>query len=142
MTIDKAMKAIESHLAYYIPRVPKALLNNIEQIVKEARTIVQKEVFVPEKKKELQNLSTVWGEICKVHGVDPVAAKIRRNAEYVAVRVHFVRHVLLKYNGVTLIQLGKFLKRDHSTIIYLRDECKIDKPIPPLRQRKVVIKSM
>jgi len=142
MTIEKAMKAIESHLAYYMPRVPKALMNNIEQIVKQSRTIIQKEVFVPERKKDLQNLSTVWAEICKAHGVDPVAAKIMRNAEYVAVRVHFVRHVILKYTGVTLTQLGRFLNRDHSTIIYLRDECKIDKPIPPLRQRKVVIKSM
>lgn len=142
MTIDKAMKAIESHLAYYMPRVPKALMNNIEQIVKQSRTIIQKEVFVPERKKDLQNLSTVWGEICKAHGVDPIAAKLRRSSEYVKVRVHFVRHVLLTYNGVTLNHLGRFLNKDHSTIIHMRDRCKIDKPIPPLKQRKVVTKTI
>lgn len=140
MTTEQAVKAINTHLETYMPRVPKVLLNNIERIINETRTIIKREIIMPEKSSIAPDLHDEWIKICSIHGIDPVKARKTRLMEVVSVRAHFVRHIVLNFKNIKLTKLANFLGKDHSTIIYLRDKCKVPCSIPPLRQKKVILK--
>lgn len=140
MTTEQAVNAINTHLERYMQRVPKPLLNNIERIINQTRTIIQREVILPERTFRAPELEKEWLRICSVHKIDPEQAKKKREQEYVSARSHFVRHILLHFENVKLTKLAAFLEKDHTTIIHLRDKSKAPCPIPPLRQKKVIVK--
>lgn len=139
MKIDKAMSLIEDELQPFFKRVPKPLLNRIEQIVLQTRTVIKREIGYPERLDIIPNLSDEWVQICKIHNLDPVSAKINRKQENVSVRTHFVRYLYLKYQNITSKAIGRFLGRDHSTVLHMRDFSKVPCPIAPLFQRKVIL---
>lgn len=140
MTTDQAVNAINTHLETYMSRVPKALLNNIERIINQTRTIIKREVILPQKSNLAPDLQNEWKKICEFHNIDTVKAKKTREQEVVSVRAHFVRHILLHFENITIVKLAAFLEKDHTTIIHLRDRSKAPCPIPPLRQKKVILK--
>ena len=139
MNTEQAINAINTHLEHYMQRVPKALLNNIERIINQTRTIIKREVILPQRNTIAPDLNKEWKKICDFHKVDPVKAKKTREQDVVSVRAHFVRHILLHFENVTVVKLATFLGKDHSTIIHLRDRSKSPCPIPPLRQKKVIL---
>lgn len=136
MTTEQAVKAIESHLDYYLDPVPQKLLNNIERIINSTRTIIRKEVIMPNRIKEKPDLQSEWLKICEIHMVDPVQAKKGRRRERISAKAHFVRYLLLNFEYVNLSQIARFFKNDHTTIINLRDKSKVPCPIPPFYQKK------
>jgi len=139
MTTQEAIQLIESELTPYFKKVPKPLLNRIKRIIKGTKTLIHREVPLIDQVAAAPNLQNEWLEICKMHNIDPTEAKKGRVQSRVKVRIHFVRHIISKYENVTLQDIGAFLDRDHSTIIYMRDKCKMPCPIPPFYQRRFTI---
>lgn len=139
MKLEKSMQLIEEELQPFFKKVPKPLLNRIQNIVDETRTVVIREVGLPDRLSGYPNLETEWLEICKLHNIDPELAKRKREQAQVAVRTHFVRHLFMKYERVTLKSIGRFLGRDHSTVIHMRDRSKVNCPIPPFYQKRFTI---
>ena len=144
MTTEQAIKAIGSHLDPYMNHIPQSLLNNIEKVIKSTRTILKKEVIVREmilenRLEESPNLENEWQRICDIYKADPIATKKGRHEHKIRVKVHFIRHVLLKYKYITLVELGRFLKLDHTSVISLRDRSKVECPILPFFQKKRII---
>ena len=139
MKIDKAMSLIEDELQPFFKKVPKPLLNRIERIILETRTVIKREIGYPERINTFPNLDDEWVKICKTHNLDPVTAKTNRKQENVSARTHFVRYLYLKYDQVTSKRIGRFLGRDHSTVLHMRDFSKVPCPIAPLFQRKVIL---
>jgi len=139
MTTQEALILIEEELQPYFKRVPKPLLNRIHNIIKGTKTLIHREVPLLDQIAAAPNLQNEWLEICKLHNIDPAEAKKGRLQSRVRVRTHFVRHIISKYENVTLQDIGKFLERDHSTIIYMRDRSKIPCQLPPFHQRRFTI---
>lgn len=144
MTTEQAMKAIGSHLEPYMKHVPQKLLNNIEKIINSTRTILKKEIILKEmilenRLEESPNLEKEWQRICDIYKADPITTKKGRQQDKIRVKVHFIRHVLLRYKYITLVELGRFLNLDHTSIISLRDRSKVECPIAPFFQKKRVI---
>lgn len=138
MKINKAMILIKEELQPFFKRVPQPLLNRIERIVLETRTVIKREIGYPERLDGFPNLDDEWLKICKIHNLDPVIAKGNRKRENVAARTHFVRYLYLKYENVTSKRIGRFFNKDHSTILHMRDFSKVPCPIAPLFQKKVI----
>lgn len=139
MTTQEAIELVEEELQPYFKKVPKPLLNRIERIIKGTKTLIHREVPLIHQVAAAPNLQNEWVEICKLHNIDPTIAKKGRLQSRVRVRTHFVRHIISKYENVTLQDIGDFLERDHSTIIYMRDRCKMPCPLPPFYQRRFTI---
>ena len=139
MTTQEAIELIEEELIPYFKRVPKPLLNRIHNIIKGTKTLIHREVPLLDQIAAAPNLQNEWVKICKLHNVDPGEAKQGRQQSKVRVRTHFVRHIISKYENVTLKDIGYFLGRDHSTVIHMRDRCKCVCPIPPFYQRRFTI---
>lgn len=136
MKIETSMQLIEEELQPFFKKVPKPLLNRIQNIVNETRTVVRREVGLPDRLATFPDMESEWLKICKLHNLDPVTAKTKREEPLVAARTHFVRYLFLKYDRVTLKSIGRFLGRDHSTVIHMRDRSKVNCPIPPFYQRR------
>lgn len=142
MKIEKAMSLIEEELQPFFKKVPKPLLNRIERIVLETRTVIKREIGYPERIHTFPNMEDEWVKICQMHNLDPVIAKTNRKQENVSARTHFVRYLYLKYDQVTSKRIGRFLGRDHSTVLHMRDFSKVPCPIAPLFQRKVILNTV
>lgn len=136
MTTEQAVKAIESHLSYYMKHVPKMLLKDIAGIITHTKTVLRREVILPDRQKMAPDLQAEWLKICEIHCLDPKAAKRGRMRHNISAKAHFVRYLLLNYEYVNLTQIAKFFGNDHTTIIHLRDKSKVPCPIPPFYQRK------
>ena len=136
MTTEQALKAIASHIEPYFEPVPQRLLNNIAQIINQTRTIVRREVVMPDRKKMAPDMQAEWLKICEIHCVDPVLAKRGRVREKISAKAHFVRYLLLNFEYINMSQIARFFGNDHTTIIHLRDKSKVPCPIPPFHQKK------
>jgi hypothetical protein len=140
MTTEQAVKAIESHIMYYfnLEDVPNPLLTNIKRIINsfKVQKITVREVLMPDRKKAAPDLQAEWLKICEIHLLDPKIAKKGRYKERIAAKAHFVRHIIMNYEYITLTQIAKFFGNDHTTIIHLRDHSSVPCPIPPLYQKK------
>lgn len=136
MTTEQAVKAIESHLDYYMKHVPKMLLKDIANIINHTKTIVRREVILPERQKMAPHLQQEWEKICEIHLLDPKKAMKGRRRENISAKAHFVRYLLLNYEYINLTQIARFFGNDHTTIIHLRDKSKVPCPIPPFYQKK------
>lgn len=139
MTTEQAVKIIKSNLELFMDDVPQPLLDKIESVINKTRTIVQKEIILENRLPEKPDLQKEWLRICKIHQIDPEAAKHGRHYEKVRTKVHFIRHVLLNYKYITLMEIARFLKCDHTSVIALRDRSKVECVYPPFYQRKRVI---
>jgi hypothetical protein len=139
MTTQEAIKLIEEELHPYFKRVPKPLLNRIHNIIKGTKTLIHREVPLLDQVSAAPNLQNEWVEICKLNNVDPTEAKEGRVQSKVRVRTHFVRHIISRYENVTLQDIGTFLGRDHSTVIHMRDRCKAACALPPFYKRRFTI---
>jgi hypothetical protein len=139
MTTQEAIQLIEDELNPYFKRVPKPLLNRIHNIIKGTKTLIHREVPLMDQISAAPNLQNEWVEICKLHNVDPNEGKQGRVQSKVRVRTHFVRHIISRYENVTLQDIGTFLGRDHSTVIHMRDRCKAACALPPFYKRRFTI---
>lgn len=61
----------------------------------------------------------------------------KRNKNIVSARAHFSRYVKL-HSKYTTVAIGRFLRRDHSSIIHLLYDVKIPCAISPLYKRKYI----
>jgi chromosomal replication initiation ATPase DnaA len=139
MKLEASMQLIEQELQPFFKKVPKPLLNRIERIVNETRTVIRREIGLPDRLPTSPDMESEWLKICELHNLDPVTAKTKREEPLVAARTHFVRYLFLKYDRVTLKSIGKFLGRDHSTVIHMRDRSKVNCPIPPFYQKRYIV---
>ena len=139
MTTEQAVKIIKINLEVFMDSVPQPLLDKIESVINKTRTIVQKEIILENRLEEKPDLQKEWLRICKIHQIDPETAKRGRHYEKVRAKVHFIRHVLLNYKYITLMEIARFLKCDHTSVIALRDRSKVECVYPPFYQRKRVI---
>lgn len=139
MTIEQAMKIIKENLELFMDRVPQPLLLKIEEVINKTRTIVQKEIILENRLPEKPDLQKEWLRVCKIHQIDPEVAKKGRHYEKVRAKVHFIRHILLNYKYITLMEIARFLKCDHTSVIALRDRSKVECVYPPFYQRKRII---
>jgi hypothetical protein len=139
MTTEQAIKIIKSNLELFMDDVPQPLLDKIESVINKTRTIVQKEIILENRLPEKPDLQKEWLRVCKIHQIDPEAAKHGRHYEKVRAKVHFIRHVLLNYKYITLMEIARFLKCDHTSVIALRDRSKVECVYPPFYQRKRII---
>jgi hypothetical protein len=139
MTTQQALNAIESHLERYIDDVPQRLLNKIAEVITQTKTIVKREVILPDRSKEIPDLEKTWIDICRIHDIDPVLARKGRQHDRVGARAHFVRHILLNYETINISQMARFFNNDHTKIMNLRDKSKAPSPIPPFYQKKIVM---
>jgi chromosomal replication initiation ATPase DnaA len=75
-------------------------------------------------------LQTTAEDICNIYGItiDKLKCKERYHT-YVMARVHFCRHMRLIHNA-SFKTLGKFLNRDHTTIIHYFRDYKITPFVP------------
>ena len=138
MTTEQAVKIIKENLEIFMDRVPQPLLDKIESVINKTRTIVQKEIILENRLPEKPDLQREWLRVCKIHNVDPVTSKHGRHYEKIRAKVHFIRHVLLNYKYITLMELARFLKCDHTSVIALRDRSKVECIYPPFYHRKKV----
>jgi len=139
MTTEQAVKIIKINLEVFMDSVPQPLLDKIESVINKTRTIVQKEIILENRLEEKPDLQKEWLRICKIHQIDPEVAKRGRHYEKVRAKVHFIRHILLNYRYITLAEIARFLKCDHTSVIALRDRSKVECVYPPFYQRKRVI---
>ena len=139
MTTEQAVKIIKSNLEVFMDSVPQPLLDKIESVINKTRTIIQKEIILENRLPEKPDLKKEWLRICKIHQIDPEAAKKGRHYEKICAKVHFVRHIFLNYKYITLMEVARFFKCDHTSIIALRDRSKVECVYPPFYQRKRVI---
>ena len=139
MTSEQAVKLIQKILEPYTDELPEKILNRIENVIKDTRVIVRREIIHENRLEERPDLQKEWIQICSIHKVDPKTAKKGRHYEKICVKVHFIRHVLLNYKFITLVEIAKFLKCDHTSVIALRDRSKVDCVYPPFYQRKKII---
>jgi hypothetical protein len=136
MTTEQAVKIIKQNLEIFMDRVPQPLLDKIESVINRTRTVVQKEIIVENRLEEKPDLQKEWLRVCKIHQIDPETSKHGRQYEKVRAKVHFIRHVLLNYRYITLTEIARFLKCDHTSVIALRDRSKAECVYPPFYQRK------
>jgi len=136
MTIDQAVRAIESHLKGYIDEVPDNLLRKIHHIILSAKRVVEREIVMQDQRDEKPNIQKEWELICEKHNVNSSRAKYGRQLEKVMVRTHFIRHLFLSYKYVTVADIGRFLKYNHATIIHARDTSKTPCIYPPFGKKK------
>lgn len=136
MTTEQAVKAIASHLDPYIDEVPEILLKHIEKIINRTRTIIKKEIIFENRGNESADLEAEWLKICETHKLDPNLAKRGRQGEKIKAKVHFVRHILLNFKYVKIIDLADFLELHHTTVIALRDHSKVECIYPAFYQKK------
>jgi hypothetical protein len=141
MTIDQAVKAIGSHLEPYMDEVPERLLNTIRDIIMTTRRVVEKQVILQKLNWKKPDLQTEWELICTEHGIDPVKAIKGRDQYKVEAKAHFVRYIFLTFKYVTVMDLAKFLKAHHTTIIHLRDVSKAHCIYPPFGKSKKYVMS-
>lgn len=136
MTTEQAVKAIASHLQPYINDVPDYLLSNIEKIINRTKTIIKKEIVFENRGDQSPDLEAEWIKICEYHKLNPLFAKRGRQGEKIKAKVHFVRHILLNFKYVKIIELADFLNLHHTTVIALRDHSKAECVYPPFYQKK------
>jgi len=139
MTTEQAVKVIKINLEIFMDSVPQPLLDKIESVINKTRTIVRKEIILENRLPEKPDLQREWLRVCKIHNVDPVTSKKGRHYQKICAKVHFIRHVLLNYKYITLMELARFLKCDHTSVIALRDRSKVECVYPPFYQKKRVI---
>jgi hypothetical protein len=139
MTTEQAVKIIKENLEIFMDRVPQPLLYKIESVINRTRTVIQKEIIVENRLEEKPDLQKEWLRVCKIHQIDPEQAKRGRHYEKIRAKVHFIRHVLLNYRYITLTEIARFLKCDHTSVIALRDRSKVECVYPPFYTRKRVI---
>jgi hypothetical protein len=139
MTTEQAVKIIKENLEIFMDRVPQPLLDKIESVINRTRTVVQKEIIVENRLEEKPDLKKEWLRVCKIHQIDPETSKHGRQYEKIRAKVHFIRHVLLNYRYITLTEIARFLKCDHTSVIALRDRSKVECVYPPFYQRKRII---
>jgi len=136
MTTEQAVKIIGSYLEPYMHNVPQSLLDKIESVINRTRTIVKKEVILQDLIPQKPDLKMEWLIICKQHNLDPIEAMKGRRQERIGAKAHFIRKMVLTYKYVTLMDLARFFKNDHTTIIHLRDRAKAPCPLPPFYKKK------
>lgn len=136
MTTEQAVKAIASHLEPYIDEVPDVLLKHIEKIINHTRTIIKKEIIFENRGDESPDLEAEWLKICEIHKLDPQFAKRGRQSQKIKAKVHFVRHILLNFKYVKIVELADFLNLHHTTVIALRDHSKVECVYPGFYQKK------
>ena len=139
MTTEQAVKVIKINLEIFMDSVPQPLLDKIESVINKTRTIVQKEIILENRLEEKPDLQNEWLRVCKIHNVDPVTSKHGRHYEKIRAKVHFIRHVLLNYKYITIMEIARFFKCDHTSVIALRDRSKVECVYPPFYQKKRVI---
>jgi hypothetical protein len=139
MTTEQAVKIIKINLEVFMDSVPQPLLDKIESVINRTRTVVQKEIIVENRLEEKPDLQKEWLRVCKIHQIDPETSKHGRHYEKIRAKVHFIRHVLLNYRYITLTEIARFLKCDHTSVIALRDRSKVECVYPPFYQRKRII---
>jgi hypothetical protein len=139
MTTEQAVKIIKENLEIFMDRVPQPLLDKIESVINRTRTVVQKEIIVENRLEEKPDLQKEWLRVCKIHQIDPEQAKRGRHYEKIRAKVHFIRHIFLNYKHITLMEVARFFKCDHTSIIALRDRSKVECVYPPFYTRKRVI---
>lgn len=134
MTIDQAMKVIEQNLDFYLNPIPTRLLKRIREVVISCKTILKPEYIAAKQMYEPPDLPAEWEKICAEYKVNSETALKGRQHKYISIRCHFVRRILTDFNAsvISLSELGRFLGRDHSMIIYYRDYSKVDCVLPPL----------
>jgi Mg-chelatase subunit ChlI len=91
MKLEASMQLIEQELQPFFKKVPKPLLNRIERIVNETRTVIRREIGLPDRLPTSPDMESEWLKICELHNLDPVTAKTKREEPLVAARTHFVR---------------------------------------------------
>lgn len=136
MTTEQAVKAIASHLQPHIDEIPESLLKHIEKIINRTRTIIKKEIVFENRIDQSPDLEAEWVKICEAHKLDPNFAKRGRQGEKIKAKVHFVRHILLNFKYIKIVELADFLNLHHTTIIALRDHSKVECIYPGFYQKK------
>ena len=136
MTTEQAVKAIESHLKPHMEEVPEYLLNHIEGIINKTRTIIKKEIILENRTEEKPDLQAEWVKICEFHKINPVMAKRERHGEKIKAKVHFIRHILLNFKYISIVELAAFFGQHHTTIINLRDHSKVECVYPGFYQKR------
>jgi hypothetical protein len=139
MTTEQAVKVIKINLEIFMDSVPQPLLDKIESVINKTRTIVRKEIILENRLEEKPDLQNEWLRVCKIHNVDPVTSKHGRHYEKIRAKVHFIRHILLNYKYITIMEIARFFKCDHTSVIALRDRSKVECVYPPFYQKKRVI---
>jgi hypothetical protein len=114
------------------------LLNKFEEESKPV-VLIKQEVEYPERVDSFPDMENEWLKICQIHNIDPVTSRKNKKQENVSARTYFVRYMYLKYNKVTSTAIGKFLGRDHSTVLHMRDFSKVPCEIAPLFQKKLIL---
>lgn len=113
------------------------LLNKFEEEMKPV--VIKREIEHPQRVDSFPDMESEWLKICKLYNVDPIASRKNKKQENVSARTHFVRYMYLKYDKITSTSIGKFLGRDHSTVLHMRDFSKVPCKIAPLFQKKVIL---
>ena len=141
MTIDQAIEEIRYYFNLdLMPHSKDRLKRILESATKEKiiEKVITKTNYVTEDENKIMNLESFIEESKRIGllyntNLSEMQGK-KRDRNIVAARAHVCRYVKLN-SKVTTITLGKFLKRHHTSIIYLLYCEKIQCAIGPLHKR-------
>ena len=109
-------------------------MKKMQGIIRSVATIKKKVTIKPTKVNQITDINAELKTICSIYDTTPEEVKSKkRNYNLVRCRVHFVRHLYLNRYPISLPELGRFLNRHHSSIIFLRDKSKAEVAIPPFK---------
>ena len=127
------LQAADLICSKYSLHLSKHHLTELRGIIRSVAKVEKVVILTQEPPKKFVDLESEFKTICDIYGLttDQAKSKSRRRI-YVRCRVHFVRYIIINNYTVTLEKLAEFLNaKDHSVIIFYRDRCKADVPIPP-----------
>ncbi len=121
----------------YNLRLSRHHLAELRGIIKSVAKVEKVVILTQEPPKKFVDLESEFKTICDIYGITPEEAKSKsRKSICVRCRVHFTRYIIINNYTVTLEKLAEFLNvKDHSVIIFYRDRCKADVPIPPFNYK-------
>jgi hypothetical protein len=126
------LQAADLICSKYNLRLSKHHLRELRGIIRSVAKVEKKIIIKQTPPQKTFDLKEEFKNICEIYGLTPEEGKMNcAKPLYVRCRVHFVRQVYLNNYIVTTVQLAKFLNVHHSTIIFYRDQSKVDVPIPP-----------
>jgi hypothetical protein len=126
------LQAADLICSKYNLRLSRHHLTELRGIIKSVAKVEKKIIIKQTPPQKTFDLKEEFKAISEIYGLTPEEGKMNcAKPLYVRCRVHFVRHVYLNNYIVTTVQLAKFLNVHHSTIIFYRDQSKVDVPIPP-----------
>jgi hypothetical protein len=124
------LQAADLICSKYNLRLSKHHLTELRGIIRSVAKVEKKIIIKQTPPQKTFDLTEEFKTICEIYGLTPEEGKMNcAKPLYVRCRVHFVRHVYL--NNYIVMQLAKFLNVHHSTIIFYRDQSKVDVTIPP-----------